>query len=79
MLAEIITSARIEQFWQQKIAGEVTNAELKAVHLQIPSEKWLDFVLGLHRAVHDVAVALDRSSSGSRQKQSYLLELTTNR
>ena len=64
---------------ETNLAGEDTDADLTVVHLQVPSQKWLDFVLGFRKAIHEVAADLDRSSSGSRQKRSYLIELTKSR
>ena len=55
---------------ETNMAGQDTDADLTAVHLQIPSQRWLDFVLGFRKAIHEVAADLDSSSSGSRQKQS---------
>ena len=59
--------------------GELRDAELKAVHLQIPSEGWLSFAEDLRTAIHEVAAGLGGSMSGTRQKNSYLLDLTTSR
>ena len=40
---------------ETQFAGEPTDADLKAVHLQIPSQEWFEFVSGLKSAITDVA------------------------
>ena len=59
--------------------GHVPDAELKAVHLQIPSEDWVAFVKDFRTAIWEVACAFPGGNSGRRQKNSYLIELTTSR